>query len=171
MIFKLVQTNDWLKPIEKLQRGLFTGKTYLLIFTLLISSGQTECNRCIWFSGDYRAGVTPLPIPNREVKLRLADGTTTAGLWESRSSPDFILKPVNRNVDRFFLFIYPYFARRRRALLPLSGGDLEGVTTCRQTLIVLLPSRVLGMGESSQPVPIEQSACLPKRQCRQEAAW
>ena len=79
------------KPFEKLQRGLFTGKTYLLIFTLLISSGQTEYNRCIWFSGDYRAGVTPLPISNREVKLRLADGTTTAGLWESRSSPDFIL--------------------------------------------------------------------------------
>ena len=57
------------------------------------------------YSGDYRAGVTPLPISNREVKLRLADGTTTAGLWESRSSPDFILKPVNSNVDRFFYFI------------------------------------------------------------------
>ena len=57
------------------------------------------------YSGDYRAGVTPLPISNREVKLRLADGTTTAGLWESRSSPDFILKPVNSNVDRFFLYM------------------------------------------------------------------
>ena len=32
---------------------------------------------CIQVSGDYRAGVTPLPISNREVKLRIADGTTT----------------------------------------------------------------------------------------------
>ena len=107
MIFKY-----WCKPIDwlsgrskKLQRGLFTGKTYLLIFTLLPSSGQTERNRCIRFSGDYRAGVTPLPISNREVKLRLADGTTTAGLWESRSSPDFILKPQLSNQLRFFYYI------------------------------------------------------------------
>lgn len=48
--------------------------------------------RCIQVSGDYRAGVTPLPISNREVKLRIADGTTTAGLWESRSSPDLYLR-------------------------------------------------------------------------------
>ena len=30
------------------------------------------------FPGDYSAGATPLPIPNREVKPRSADGT---GLW------------------------------------------------------------------------------------------
>ncbi len=55
------------------------------------------------FSGDYRAGVTPLPISNREVKLRIADGTTTAGLWESRSSPDFIINP-DWFTGRGFLF-------------------------------------------------------------------
>ena len=39
-------------------------------------------------SGDYSSEVTPVPIPNTEVKLTCADGT--AGyLWESRSSPDF----------------------------------------------------------------------------------
>ncbi len=44
------------------------------------------------FSGDYREGETPLPIPNRAVKLLFADGTTTERLWESRSLPGFILK-------------------------------------------------------------------------------
>ncbi|MDF2591700.1 MAG: hypothetical protein K0S75_1166, partial [Clostridia bacterium] len=31
--------------------------------------------------------VTPVPIPNTEVKLSSADGTWTAGSWESKSSP------------------------------------------------------------------------------------
>ena len=34
--------------------------------------------------GDYSPGDTPLPIPNREVKTRYADGTACAGVWESR---------------------------------------------------------------------------------------
>ncbi len=73
------------------------------------------------YSGDYRAGVTPLPISNREVKLRLADGTTTAGLWESRSSPDFILKPQLSNQLRLFLFLKLHF--------PLEGGIQGGSTS------------------------------------------
>ncbi len=41
-------------------------------------------------SGDNSNEVTPVPIPNTEVKLICADGT--AGyLWESRSSPDFFI--------------------------------------------------------------------------------
>ena len=44
-------------------------------------------------SGDYSNEVTPVPIPNTEVKLICADGT--AGyLWESRSSPDFFIYKV-----------------------------------------------------------------------------
>ena len=38
-------------------------------------------------SGDDTAGVTPLPIPNREDKPRRADGTIRATVWESRSLP------------------------------------------------------------------------------------
>jgi hypothetical protein len=34
--------------------------------------------------GDDSAGVTPDPIPNSVVKLRGADGTARATLWESR---------------------------------------------------------------------------------------
>ena len=38
--------------------------------------------------GDYSLGVTPLPIPNREVKPQRADGTACAGVWKSRSLPN-----------------------------------------------------------------------------------
>ena len=44
--------------------------------------------------GGFSLGVTPLPIPNREVKPQYADGTACAGVWESRSLPNFILTPV-----------------------------------------------------------------------------
>ncbi len=37
------------------------------------------------FPGDYSEEVTPVPIPNTEVKLFSADDT--ALVWESRSSP------------------------------------------------------------------------------------
>ena len=42
------------------------------------------------FSGDYTAGETPLPIPNRAVKPRRADGTIWVTVWESRSMPGVI---------------------------------------------------------------------------------
>ena len=76
--------------ITKIAAGFIYRKNLLLIFTLLVYPFMAA-NRCMKVSGDYRAGVTPLPISNREVKLRIADGTTTAGLWESRSSPDLYL--------------------------------------------------------------------------------
>ena len=40
-------------------------------------------------SSDYAEEVTPVPIPNTEVKLLRADGTWTAGSRESRSSLGF----------------------------------------------------------------------------------
>src|SRR4051795_6828203 len=42
--------------------------------------------------GGHSAGVTPLPIPNREVKPCSADGTWGASPWESRSPPVFLRK-------------------------------------------------------------------------------
>ena len=41
------------------------------------------------FSGGDAGGVTPVPIPNTEVKSTEADDTWTARSWESRKSPDF----------------------------------------------------------------------------------
>ena len=39
--------------------------------------------------GGYGGGVTPVPIPNTEVKPSSADGTWQETAWESRSPPDF----------------------------------------------------------------------------------
>ena len=39
------------------------------------------------FSGDFVERVTPVPIPNTEVKPLGADGTAREAAWESRKSP------------------------------------------------------------------------------------
>ena len=39
------------------------------------------------FPGGNRSRVTPVPIPNTEVKPATADGTVWATAWESRSLP------------------------------------------------------------------------------------
>jgi hypothetical protein len=44
------------------------------------------------FPGGHRRGVTPVPIPNTEVKLSTADGTAWVTVWESRSLPGLFLK-------------------------------------------------------------------------------
>ena len=41
------------------------------------------------FPGGNTDGVTPLPIPNREVKPIRADGTVLVTAWKSRSLPGF----------------------------------------------------------------------------------
>ena len=42
-----------------------------------------------FFPGGYTEEVTPVPIPNTEVKLFRANGTVGATLWESRTLPGF----------------------------------------------------------------------------------
>src|SRR6185503_1475492 len=44
------------------------------------------------FSGDFVGRVTPVPIPNTEVKPAGADGTARETAWESRKSPGLIQK-------------------------------------------------------------------------------
>ena len=39
------------------------------------------------FLGGYAEGVTPVPIPNTEVKPLRVDGTARVAVWESRSPP------------------------------------------------------------------------------------
>ena len=48
---------------------------------------------CRSFWGGNGGGVTPLPIPNREVKPSRADGTARETGWESRSPPLFSSRP------------------------------------------------------------------------------
>src|SRR5215470_8467495 len=42
------------------------------------------------FAGGHRIRVTPVPIPNTEVKPDTADGTAWETVWESRSLPAVI---------------------------------------------------------------------------------
>ena len=52
--------------------------------------------------GDHGEGVTPVPIPNTEVKPFSADGTAWVTVWESRTLPRLINEPV-RNGGLFCL--------------------------------------------------------------------
>ena len=62
----------------------------------------------IEFSGDFVDRVTPVPIPNTEVKPVRADGTAWEAVWESRKLPDIITKSPSMNLDG--LFQYSKFA-------------------------------------------------------------
>ena len=48
--------------------------------------------RSISVFGGHTGGVTPVPIPNTEVKPSRADGTAWVTVWESRSLPKFLYK-------------------------------------------------------------------------------
>src|ERR1700742_4089241 len=56
------------------------------------------------FPGGYRGRVTPVPIPNTEVKPATADGTACAGVWESRSLPGLFLKARFKTKRAFSLY-------------------------------------------------------------------
>ena len=64
------------------------------------------------FLGDHGEGVTPVPIPNTEVKPFSADGTAWVTVWESRTLPRLKLvlakagnlKPI-RNDGLFYFLV------------------------------------------------------------------
>jgi len=55
------------------------------------SAGEAEGRKV---SGGHSGRVTPVPIPNTEVKPASADGTWGEAPWESRSSPEFVTGPA-----------------------------------------------------------------------------
>ena len=62
-------------------------------------------------------GVTPVPIPNTEVKPSRADGTAWATVWESRSPRDYFKKPPSQ---------------KRRGLLAFAAS-IKAHMLCRAT--------------------------------------
>src|SRR5690606_18752238 len=71
------------------------------------------------FPGGHRGRVTPVPIPNTEVKPATADGTASAGVWESRSLPGlFVEKPGTHPSPGLFCFAHLLCppSRRPRAI-------------------------------------------------------
>src|SRR5579862_4308417 len=64
-------------------------------------------NFMVAFAGGHRIRVTPVPIPNTEVKPDTADGTARETVWESRSLPAVIVKPANVEFAGFFCWCRP----------------------------------------------------------------
>ena len=54
------------------------------------------------FAGGHRIRVTPVPIPNTEVKPDTADGTAWETVWESRSLPALFVRKPARFASRAF---------------------------------------------------------------------
>ena len=67
----------------------------------ILNSGAQEASKR--FPGGYRSRVTPVPIPNTEVKPATADGTAWVTVWESRSLPG-IYPGAARKARPFFCF-------------------------------------------------------------------
>src|SRR5690349_2918743 len=57
------------------------------------------------FAGGHRIRVTPVPIPNTEVKPDTADGTARETVWESRSLPALFSKAREVYFTGLFLFV------------------------------------------------------------------
>ena len=75
------------------------------------------------FGGDS-GGVTPVPIPNTEVKPSSADGTAWVTVRESRTLPDFLKPFSNISGKGFFL---PSRHLIKNDTLPLTAFHLESL--------------------------------------------
>src|SRR6266550_3102975 len=65
------------------------------------------------YAGGHRIRVTPVPIPNTEVKPDTADGTARETVWESRSLPALFARARSSKDDRaFFVCALPLYSRR-----------------------------------------------------------
>src|SRR2546425_3734631 len=91
----------------------------------------------IGFSGDRTERVTPVPIPNTEVKPLRADGTARATLWETRSLPGLKNPEEPQGSSGFFALrasISSPVARSKEFPLQLGRAKIqnqpEGVIRC-----------------------------------------
>src|SRR5687767_15800087 len=85
----------------------------------------------IKFSGDFVGRVTPVPIPNTEVKPAGADGTARETAWESRKSPGLFRKPARAFVLAGFL-VYLKLIRISPWLPPTIFLTQIGRASCRE---------------------------------------
>src|SRR5215470_6909736 len=79
------------------------------------------------FAGGHRIRVTPVPIPNTEVKPDTADGTIWETVWESRSLPALFRRARREESRRAFLCTSPRSCDRAiqaDADVPCSVGKL-----------------------------------------------
>src|SRR5262249_50782223 len=65
-------------------------------------SGRSRRTPDTKYAGGHRIRVTPVPIPNTEVKPDTADGTARETGWESRSLPAVFVKKPDVETRRAF---------------------------------------------------------------------
>jgi hypothetical protein len=63
--------------------------------------------------GDRSEGDPPVPIPNTEVKPLSPDGTACVSVWESRTSPIYLLPQISPPSGGLFVFAARYVSRSR----------------------------------------------------------
>ena len=75
-----------------------------MVFDIVSTWGRASALLFVWpqFPGGHRSRVTPVPIPNTEVKPVSADGTACVSAWESRSLPGLFTSPTFNRVSGFF---------------------------------------------------------------------
>ena len=80
-----------------------SGTTDDVSYARLVSCDPRHQTPGTKYAGGHRIRVTPVPIPNTEVKPDTADGTAWETVWESRSLPAVIVKP---DVERRRAFVF-----------------------------------------------------------------
>lgn len=75
------------------------------------------------FAGGHRSRVTPVPIPNTEVKPTTADGTAWETVWESKSLPALLPRSPIMKMVGLFVVRQP---RQRRHIAPLVSRAARG---------------------------------------------
>ena len=72
---------------------------------------------CALLSGGYRDDVTPVPIPNTEVKLIFGDDTWIIKSWESSTLP-VLSKKTSQDV--FFVWVKRFTSKKESGILTLN---------------------------------------------------
>ena len=78
------------------------------------------------YAGGHRSRVTPVPIPNTEVKPATADGTARETVWESRSLPAVISRAEMSSSSRPFVCTGSELLRPERAPAALAERETRG---------------------------------------------
>ena len=92
-------------------------------------------------SGGYTARVTPVPIPNTEVKPRWADDTARVTAWERRSLPGLnLIKAGLIYLRPAFCFLYEL---RKSVPSPILSTPLEAIAESKGNNRVILERRKL----------------------------
>ena len=115
------------------------------------------------FSGGYVGGVTPVPIPNTEVKPSRADGTPRETAWESRSLPDFFEGPESSRKCGFGAFAFAGCSRLGTLLLACEASGLtqREFAERRSMTLSTLPSWCTATGASRERPPAQPVRLQP----------